>query len=332
MEKSRISHTIRTSKIVHSPKAKPPNRISKVSPGLKPDTIRTETIHAGSCERMVALPDNSVDIIVTSPPYWVAPDDPGLAPAQLKERDGSTPQSAVNVATTLVDGTFYPLPYHLVPLMESLGWRMKEDLIWRRWRGWDRRGGVVIQKPYPGYFFPNRIYENILLFTKPGGPPTYADRTEAERESSRIPVDDLLLHELCNNIWNILPVQPQRRAQGADGTKHPCPYPDELAYRLITLYSYRGDIVLDPFTGSGTTLKVANLTGRRWVGYEPNPAFRKLARERIKMETTIHRHRRITRFVNLPEEGKEGKRAGQVTPHRTDPPVREKALSVKQTR
>ena len=271
-------------KIVRNPKTKPPD--------TGPNEMRTQTIHAGSCERMAALPDNSIDLIVTSPPYWVAPDDMGMVPSQLKDTAGGTPQTyeelltllsrcfaecfrvlkpgrvcAVNIANTLVDGTFYPLPFHLVPVMEKLGWRMKEDLIWRRWRGWDNRGGVVIQKPYPGYFYPNRICEFVLLFTKPGGPPTYANRTEEEREESRIPVDDLLVHELCNNLWNILPLQPQRRAQGADGTKHPCPYPDELAYRLITLYSYKGDVVLDPFTGSGTTLKVAGLTGRRWVGY-----------------------------------------------------------------
>ena len=292
--------------------------------------LKTETIHAGSCERMAALPDDSVDLIVTSPPYWVAPDDIGMVPAQLKDNSGDTPQNyeellallsrcyaeclrvlkpgrvcAVNVATTIIDGTFFPLPFHLVPLMESLGWRMKEDLIWRRWRGWDKRGGVVIQKPYPGYFYPNRIFEYVLLFTKPGGPPTYANRTEVEREASRIPVDDLLFHELNNNIWNILPVQPQCRTKGADGTVHPCQYPEELAYRLITLYSYKGDVVLDPFTGSGTTLKVADLTGRRWVGYEPNPDFRRLAAERFRTERTIHRQRRITRFETLPEEGKE---------------------------
>jgi site-specific DNA-methyltransferase (adenine-specific) len=267
-----------------------------------------------------------------------------MVPAQLEDSEGGTPRSyeelldvlsrcfaecfrvlkpgrvcAVNVATTIVEGTFYPLPFHLVPLMEQLGWRMKEDLIWRRWRGWDRRGGVVIQKPYPGYFYPNRIFEYVLLFTKPGGPPTYAGRTEQERQDSRIPVNDLLFHELNNNIWNILPVPPQRRAKGADGIVHPCPYPEELAYRLITLYSYKGDIVLDPFTGSGTTPKVANLTGRRWVGYEVNPAFRSLARERIRAETTIQRQRRITRFETLPSSPQEG---GQDKP----------ALSVKQTR
>ena len=290
--------------------------------------METSTIHAGSCENMATLPDNSIDLIVTSPPYWVAPDDAGMVPAQLKDRGGGTPQSyeelldalsrcfaecfrvlkpgrvcAVNVATTLVKGKLYPLPDHLVPVMEKLGWRMKEDIIWRRWRGWDKRGGVVIQNPFPGFYYPNRVFEFVLLFTKPGGPPTYANRTEAGRESSRIPVDDLLLQELNNNIWNILPIHPQRRTSGTDGTQHPCPYPEELAYRLITLYSYKGDLILDPFTGSGTTLKVANLTGRRWIGYEANPSFRKLARERINSEATIQRQRRITRFVTLPDQG-----------------------------
>jgi modification methylase len=273
---------------------------------------------------MAELADGSVDLMVTSPPYWVRPDDPLLAPATLKDGKDDTPANydallsllsrcfaecfrvlkpggiaCVNVATTIVDGRFYPLPFHLVPVLEKVGFQMKESIIWRRWRGWDKRGGILIQNPYPGYFRPNRVHEFVLIFEKPG-PPIYKGRNEREREASRIAVDALLLHEVNNDIWNVLPVQPQTRIKTPEGLPHPCPYPEELAYRLITLYSYRGDLVLDPFTGSGTTAKVARLTGRNFVGYEVNPAFTALARQRVQ-EPTLARQRRVCRFIPVEE-------------------------------
>ena len=282
-----------------------------------------------SCEHMVELADNSVDLIVTSPPYWVDPKDAALGPALLRNDKLDTPQSydellnllercfaeclrvlkpggiaAVNVASTLVKGRYFALPFHLATLLEKQGWTIKEEIIWRRWRGWDRRGGVVIQNPYPGCFYPNRIFEYVLLFTKPGGAPIYKNRTDREKAESRIPVDDLLFHEINNNIWNILPVQPQQRAKAATANAlmpHPCPYPDELAYRLITLYSYKGDLVLDPFSGSGTTAKVAGLTRRRFVGYELNPDFIALTKHRLATETSLRRERRLARFETLPD-------------------------------
>ncbi len=280
-----------------------------------------------SCENMTELVENSIDLIVTSPPYWIDPNDKALGPALLRNDKRDTPQTydelvallercfaeclrvlkpggiaAVNVASTLVKGRYFALPFHLATLLEKQGWTIKEEIIWRRWRGWDRRGGVVIQNPYPGCFYPNRIFEYVLLFSKPGGPSIYQNRTSEEKEASQIIVDDLLYHEINNNIWNILPVQPQQRSKAANTLRpHPCPYPDELAYRLITLYSYKGDVVLDPFSGSGTTAKVASLTGRQFVGYELNPDFIALTKHRLATETSLRRERRIARFETLSE-------------------------------
>lgn len=282
------------------------------------------TLHNHSCEAMPELADGTVDLIVTSPPYWVRPDDALLAPALLRDKEQGTPTdydellallsrcfaecyrvlkpggvACVNVASTIVKERFYPLPYHLVPVLEKLGFVMKESIIWRRWRGWDHRGGVLIQNPYPGYFRPNRVHEYVLVFEKPG-PPIYRDRSQEEREASRIAVDALLFHEISNDTWNILPVQPLQRTKTVEGFRHPCPFPEELAYRLITLYSYIGDQVLDPFTGSGTTAKVAHLTDRRFVGYEVNPAFRALAQERAK-QPNLARQKKVARFVEVEE-------------------------------
>lgn len=279
---------------------------------------------------MAELCDGGVDLIVTSPPYYVDPSDPLMEPALLRsgkadpdadhDRTGAVPQTyealldllercfaecwrvlkpggvaAVNVASTLVKGRLYPLPWDLCVRLRAAGWYLKEEIVWRRWRGWDKRAGTLIQKPYPGYFFPNRVFEYVLLFTKPG-PPIWADRSEEEKAASQVDIDRLYARETANAIWNILPVVRQHKRG------HPCPFPDELVYRLVSLYSYAGETVLDPFTGSGTTAKVAHLLGRRFVGYEVNPDFVRLARERLRTEPTIRRERRVCRFETLDED------------------------------
>jgi DNA modification methylase len=130
--------------------------------------------------------------------------------------------------------------------------------------------------------------EYVLVFQKPGGKPLLVERTEEERKASCFPIDDLYTKEIAHNLWHIAAVQPHT-------SPHPSPFPEELAYRLISLYSYVGDTVLDPFVGSGTTAKVARLTGRDYIGYETNPAFFRLAQQRIE-DTTLHRQRWIVRF------------------------------------
>jgi site-specific DNA-methyltransferase (adenine-specific) len=277
---------------------------------------------------MSKLRDGRVDLIVTSPPYWVDPQDPGMQPCLLRS-DKSDPTSAggatdtpdtyaglldllcrcfaecqralkpggfccVNVASTRVSGSLYPLPFDLAVRLIAMGWVLEEDICWRRWRGWDSRGGVVIQNPYPGYFRPNRVWEHVLVFRKPG-PPIYRGRTPEEKEDSRIATEDPLLpREINHDMWHVLPVHPRRRHD------HPCPYPEELPARLIELYTYKDDLVLDPFAGSGTTGRVARLLGRRFLGYEVNPKFAHLARQRLEDASPLRRERRVCRFETLP--------------------------------
>ena len=151
------------------------------------------------------------------------------------------------------------------------------------------------------------MFEYVLVFKKPG-PPIYHNRSDKEREDSRIVVDDLLTKEIANSIWSILPEHLSKRRG-----HHPCPFPEELAYRLITLYSYKGELVLDPFAGSGTTGKVAHLTGRRFVGYEANPDFARVARDRAN-ETVLLRERRICRFELLHDVNKASTTASRPAP------------------
>ena len=292
-----------------------------------PDGIN---LYEHSCETMPELEDGSVSLVVTSPPYWVSPEDTAMAPALLRNAGGGVPGdyaalldllsrcfaevwrvlkpggfACVIVASTIVSGTVYPLPFDLLVRLRDVGWQVKEDLVWRRWRSWDRRAGSLLKQPYPGYFFPNRVHEHVLILKKPGAP-IYAGKHDDQKWGSAV-LDAVeaarpeasagkafYTGEMASSIWNISPVIPQKKSGN-----HPCPFPEELAFRLISLYSYRGDVVLDPFTGSGTVAKVAHRLGRRFTGYEINPAFAAVAKQRVLDGTPVKRERKVARFYDL---------------------------------
>lgn len=263
-------------------------------------------IYQKSCEAMDELADGCVDLVVTSPPYWNSIDyaQHTTDPTQwYRTRQGGPYEEyrdwlrrcfrevarvlkpgghcSVVIGTVLYKGEYYPLPYHFVGLMEDLGLALAQDIIWHKVTGGVKRAGVTIQNPYPGYYYPNLMTEFILVFRKPG-PPLSQNRPETERERDRIPIDDLFKHELANNIWHIAPVPPNT-------LDHPCPFPEEIPYRLIRLYTYQGDLVLDPFAGSGTTLKVARHLGRRAVGYEVAETYVRRASARLREPLNLRR-------------------------------------------
>jgi site-specific DNA-methyltransferase (adenine-specific) len=95
-----------------------------------------------------------------------------------------------------------------------------------------------------------------------------------------------------NNVWNILPVK-------YDNIDHPCPFPEEIPYRLIQLYSFKGNTVLDPFLGSGTTALVANTLGRKFIGYELLDKFIEVTKERLK-KPLILRNQVLSYILKLP--------------------------------
>ncbi len=126
-------------------------------------------------------------------------------------------------------------------------------------------------KPYE----PNAIIKNdvefILMLRKPGG---YRQPTEEQREASRLTKEEY--QEWFQQVWNGL--------TGESTKNHPAPYPEELAYRLVRMFSFVGDTVLDPFMGTGTTLLAAARCGRNAIGVEVEPSYVKMARTRLEAE------------------------------------------------
>ena len=251
------------------------------------------------CQSARATPqcaDGSAALTVTSPPYWNAIDYDAHARKgravwyrSRKYNDcGDTYEAwlaniagvfqevqratlaggfcAIVVGTILHQGRHFPAPMMLTQRLLEQGWEFHQDIVWNKVTGGVKRAGAFIQHPKAGYYYPNIMTEYILVFRKAG--PLRRGRAQA------LPIDALFKRDIANNIWHIAPIPPHQIA-------HPCPYPEELVRRLVLLYSQPGDLVLDPFLGSGQSARVALRHGRTCVGYDIVPAYLRLAQSRL---------------------------------------------------
>lgn len=187
--------------------------------------------------------------------------------------------NVVNISPVLWKGERTPLSFHFVSWMEEIGWKFKEDIVWEKTVARDRRSGVLLQHPFPGYYYPSLVAEYVFVFQKPAEKDKdniYWFRTSKEKENNRIDLSDYQ-GEKSKNVWKIRPVAPQENI-------HPCPFPVELADRVIQLYSYKNDIVIDIFAGSGQTNLAAERAGRKHIGIEIQIEYIDYAVERINAE------------------------------------------------
>lgn len=275
-----------------------------------------DVVHLASAERMEEVEEGSVALTVTSPPYWNAIDYhvhvenseawyrsrkydrqyreyhqylEWLKRAYRRILDKTRPGGfcATVVGTVLHEGVHYPLPFHFVGLCEETGWSFHQDIVWHKVTGGVKRAGSFIQHPRPGYFYPNIMTEYIIILCKPG-PPLY----EGAPGAPRIAINEAFTKEVANTVWHIAPVPPGH-------LEHPCPFPEEIPFRLLMLYSNPGDLVLDPFAGSGQTLKVAHYLGRRYIGYEIEPKYVEYARKRIEEPPALREEQLVAVFDKM---------------------------------
>jgi site-specific DNA-methyltransferase (adenine-specific) len=185
--------------------------------------------------------------------------------------------NVVNISPVAWGGKRVALPFHFVTWMESIGWRFKEDIIWEKEIARDHRSAVLMQHPYPGYYYPSFVCEYIFVFQKPaekeGEDNIYHFRTQKEKEENKLDLSDYQ-GEKSKNVWRIRPVAPQENL-------HPCAFPLELPKRVIQFYSYKGDTVIDIFTGSGQTNLAAEMLGRKHIGVETEESYVDYAVKRI---------------------------------------------------
>jgi DNA modification methylase len=285
-------------------------------------------IYPHSCEKMPEVANDSIALTVTSPPYWNAIDyvihaqdseqfyrtrsySNGFADYQdyldwlesiFTEVHRVTKPGgfcAIVIGTVLFEGNHYPVPFDLSSRLTNKEWLFHQDIIWHKCTAGVKRAGVSIQKPYPGYYYPNIMNEYILIFRKPG-PKIYQARSTEEKTGAVYMIDTLFTKETANNIWHIAPVPP-------GFIDHPAPFPEEIPHRLISLYSYPDEIVLDPFAGSGQTLKVARTLGRKYIGFENIPSYVELAAKRIGEASSIRSKQLVAIFEKIIPGQKTGK-------------------------
>jgi len=244
---------------------------------------------------MKEIPDGSVHFMVTSPPYYNAPFDyPGLFKSydsflQLIEEFGKelyrvmAPGRVAAFVTDdmLVNGEKYPVVADITKIIMDLGFRYRDKIIWKKPEGYtriSRRSGVLLQHPYPMYFYPDNLQETILIFQKGRFDYSYLKKISPSiKKKSKINLNKFNQEKWNLTIWeivNVLPL-PGRLEEGIAA------FPEEIPRRLIKLFTYVRETVLDPFLGSGTTVKVAKELGRNSYGYELDIELKPVILEKI---------------------------------------------------
>jgi site-specific DNA-methyltransferase (adenine-specific) len=228
-----------------------------------------------SSEDMCELPDNCIDLMVTSPPYNVGKDYDLNLPMQeyldfLKRVLAETHRVlapggrvAFNVAN-LGRKPYIPLHAYIVQIALEVGFFMRGEIIWVKgksaggscaWGSWMSAGNPTLRD----------LHEYILIFSK-----NRFDRPS--KGVSTISKEEFM--EATTSVWHV-PAESARRV------RHPAPFPVGLVERLIKLYTFQGDAVLDPFMGSGSTAVAAAQTGRTFVGYEISEDYIMVSQERL---------------------------------------------------
>jgi len=277
----RINHD--SSKFYNSKLYKELNNNKKVSKEINefPKELLNTTI-LGSAEDMSMIPDNSLHLMITSPPYNVSKEyDEDLS---LKEYLEMLRKVFTETYRVLVNGgracinvanlgrkPYIPLSDYISQMMIEIGFNMRGEIIWNKaasaspstaWGSWMSASNPILRD----------IHEYILIFSK-GDYKRERKRQDKELKQNTISKEDFM--EWTKSIWTF-------NAESARKIGHPAPFPIDLPYRLIQLYSFTTDIVLDPFMGSGTTAIAALKSNRNYVGFEISEEYITLTKQRVK--------------------------------------------------
>jgi site-specific DNA-methyltransferase (adenine-specific) len=258
-----------------------PERVKFIENPISSENL--DNIYCKSSEVMSEIPDYSIHLMVTSPPYNVKKeyDDDlslneyrALLRAVFKETYRvlvTGGRACINVAN-LGRKPYIPLHSYIIEDMLDIGFLMRGEIIWNKassaspstaWGSWLSAGNPVLRD----------IHEYILVFSKES-----FSRKKGHKKDT-ITKEDFL--EWTKSVWTF-------PAVSAKSIGHPAPFPEELPHRLIQLYTYKGDVVLDPFCGSGTACLSALKDGRHYIGYDIEPSYVKLANQRIESFATRH--------------------------------------------
>lgn len=278
----------------------------------------------GNCMSMDEIQDESIHLVVTSPPYFNAPFDYknlfnnydqylGVLKKVSKEIFRVLQQGrifVVNIDDMLIDGIKYPIVADAIKIIQNAGFRYRDKIIWKKPDGYlriSRRSGVLLKNPYPMYFYPDNLLESIIIFQK--GKFDYKTTSYNVKKSSIIDIEEFQENGWYKTLWEITNVLP-----GSPLEKNIAAFPEEIPYRIIKLFSFTGETVLDPFLGSGTTMKVAKKLNRNSVGIEIIRDLEAVIRKKIGLDKEpykdkleiVYREKGRFRYVDLEYIRKKG--------------------------
>ena len=238
--------------------------------------------------RKISLPDNCVQLVVTSPPYNASKEfDDDLTLSQYLQllRDVFTEcyrvlspggRMVVNIAN-LGRKPYIPLSSHVNLMMHGIGFLHRGEVIWDKsasagsscaWGSFKSASNPCLRD----------IHEYLLMYSKGD---YKLPRDKQEKESGRVDTigrDEFI--QQTKSIWAF-------STESAKRVKHPAPFPVELPKRCIEMFTFKGDVVLDPFLGSGTTAVAAKMCGRKYIGYDLSEEYCNIAEQRIQSTSQI---------------------------------------------
>lgn len=244
--------------------------------GMEPSAL--DRIYCKSSENMSEIPDYSIHLMVTSPPYNVTKEyDENLSLSEYRDllkrvftevykKLVTGGRACINVAN-LGRKPYIPLHTYIIQDMLDIGFLMRGEIIWNKassaspstaWGTWLSSANPILRD----------IHEYILIFSKEA-----FNRKRLPEKKDTISREEFL--EFTKSVWTF-------PAESAQKVGHPAPFPVELPYRLIQLYTFKDEVVLDPFCGSGSACLAAIKAGRHYVGYDNEEKYVKLAERRIR--------------------------------------------------
>lgn len=230
----------------------------------------------------------SVDFIVFSPPYWNIRNygfDGQIGHKQTYDEYLDDMEKvftecfkvlknnrfmAINTGTAVSNDGMKFLSGDFINRCQKIGFTLRKDIIWHKPRGttkWQRGATQFSQSPYPLMYNTNINHEYILIFQK-------GDKKESFKNEPKFSRN--FIRRMAYSVWEIKPVNSPKIDE-----KHVAPFPEELPKRLIQLYTFKGDVVLDPFAGSGTTNKMAKQLGRNSIAVELSKDYCSLIEKKL---------------------------------------------------
>ncbi len=267
---------------------------------IKEQLIKTKhKIVIGDSRKMTETPDESVHLIITSPPYWQLKDYGDERQIGFNDTYEEYINSlnlvwkecyrvlhngcrlCINIGDQFARSVFYgkymviPIRTEIIKFCQTIGFEYMGAIIWQKVTTCNTTGGATIMGsfPYPRNGVVKLDYEFILIFKKPGNPPKVSKEI---KEMSKLTLEEWKTY--FNGHWNF---------PGERQDSHLAMFPEELPKRLIKMFSFVGETVLDPFLGSGTTVLAAKNLGRNSIGYEINNEFLPIIKEKLGIGKTL---------------------------------------------